>query len=263
MIKRLMTSFIGIIVFFCLLPASVPVFSAAILAVALIANYEMNSAVTKNNLLKIAGLVSALGVFFGCISDNILAAIVGVFVLYIILSVFMYGKEKINNIYLLGFTSVTITLFLSTLVLLKREYTAYAAFLPFLFAWITDTGAYFTGCSIGKHKLAKTLSPKKTIEGSIGGIVLCVICSIIYVVILKNVFNYTMFGTNEYLKIVVISFFASVISQIGDLALSAIKRDYEIKDYGSLLPGHGGVLDRFDSVLFVTPFVYYLMTLMM
>lgn len=117
----------------------------------------------------------------------------------------------------------------------------------FIVAFLTDTFAYFTGYLFGKHKLIPKVSPKKTIEGSIGG----VIGSVVGCMIFGYLFNLDM------TTMIVIGSIGSVIAQFGDLFASSIKRYVGIKDYGKLIPGHGGVLDRFDSVILVAPFVYY------
>ena len=118
-----------------------------------------------------------------------------------------------------------------------------------LAAWVTDIFAYFTGKLVGKHKLCETISPKKTIEGSIGGTVFCAIIFIIYSII---IFNETT-PIYAYMFMVTVSVVLSVVSQIGDLTMSLIKRKFGVKDFGSLFPGHGGVLDRFDSLIAVAP----------
>ena len=118
-----------------------------------------------------------------------------------------------------------------------------------LAAWVTDIFAYFTGKLIGKHKLCETISPKKTIEGSIGGIVFCAIVFVIYALIIFNGST----PTYAYVFMVLVSIVLSVVAQIGDLTLSLFKRRFGIKDFGTLFPGHGGVLDRFDSIIAVAP----------
>ena len=131
----------------------------------------------------------------------------------------------------------------------------YFFLLIFVAAWITDTFAYFTGFFFGKHKLCPKISPKKTIEGSVGGTLFCVIAFIVYSVIVKGI-NSDL--APNYIGIAVVGLCMSVLSQIGDLLASVIKRTYGVKDYGSLFPGHGGVLDRFDSVLILAPFLLLL-----
>ncbi len=131
----------------------------------------------------------------------------------------------------------------------------YVYLLVFLGAWVCDTFAYFTGRFLGKHKLIPEISPKKTIEGSIGGIVFTIGAFILYRFLLFKI--YPELNINlPYLLVIVLAIAASIVSQIGDLIASSIKRQYNLKDYGKLFPGHGGVLDRFDSVMLVAPVTY-------
>ncbi len=126
--------------------------------------------------------------------------------------------------------------------------------LVFVSAWVTDTMAYFTGRLLGKHKLCPKISPKKTIEGSIGGTVFCALSFLLYGFIAQKAGglspNYVMLGISGLVL--------SVISQFGDLAASLIKREHGVKDYGKIMPGHGGVMDRFDSILAVAPVLLFI-----
>ena len=124
-------------------------------------------------------------------------------------------------------------------------------------AWGTDTFAYVVGRRIGKHKLT-SISPKKSIEGSIGGTIGAITIAILYTYILQK---YVDLGTT-YWFISLATFILSVLSQLGDLSASTIKRSMEIKDFGNLLPGHGGMLDRIDSMIFIAPFAYFLFVLL-
>lgn len=121
------------------------------------------------------------------------------------------------------------------------EYIIYAL----IVVWSTDTGAYFTGRKFGKNKLWPEISPNKTVEGFIGGIIIAVICTSIMQIIYP--FDKSWF------VIIIITIISSIFGQLGDLVESAIKRHYGVKDSGNILPGHGGILDRFDSLLFVLP----------
>ena len=132
---------------------------------------------------------------------------------------------------------------------------AYLVWLIFLCSWGSDVSAYCFGMLLGKHKLTPILSPKKSVEGAVGGVVGAAALGAVYALIFKE--HLTEFG-NPVLSVAILCAVGSVIAQIGDLAASAIKRNHEIKDYGTLIPGHGGVLDRFDSVIFTAPVVYYL-----
>jgi len=125
----------------------------------------------------------------------------------------------------------------------------------FLCSWGSDTCAYCVGVLFGKHKMTPKLSPKKSWEGAIGGVVGAAFLAAIY----GFVFQEKMHAdTTRILIMIAICAVGAIISMIGDLAASAIKRNYEIKDYGKLIPGHGGILDRFDSVIFTAPMIYYL-----
>lgn len=123
--------------------------------------------------------------------------------------------------------------------------------LPFILSFACDTFAYFTGMAFGKHKLAPKVSPKKTIEGSIGGMAGNVVCGCIFAFVMDRWFG----GSIGYGAMVVLALACGIVAQAGDLSFSLIKREFGIKDYGHLFLEHGGVLDRFDSVLFVTPVI--------
>lgn len=129
--------------------------------------------------------------------------------------------------------------------------------LIFVSSWINDTCAYFVGRALGKHKMAPVLSPKKSIEGLVGGILGAGIFGAVFGILFNN-FVEPM--GNAPLIFACIGAFGALPAVIGDLAASAIKRNNDIKDYGKLIPGHGGVLDRFDSIIFTAPIVYYLLT---
>lgn len=123
-------------------------------------------------------------------------------------------------------------------------------------AWMTDTFAYFAGSFLGKHKLCPKISPKKTVEGAIGGVLGCALANtILYAVYDNFVFENP---THNYLTIIVCAIIISVVGMCGDLTASLIKRNYGIKDFGKLIPGHGGIMDRFDSAMFVFTAFYVL-----
>ncbi len=124
-------------------------------------------------------------------------------------------------------------------------------------AWGTDIFAYIVGKKWGKHKFSK-ISPKKSIEGCIAGVIGAILASLIYTVALNKLAGFNI----SYIYIGLISIALSIISQVGDFAASSVKRYTEIKDYSSLIPGHGGMLDRFDSVIFIAPFAYFLLSIL-
>ena len=135
------------------------------------------------------------------------------------------------------------------------EVGAYIVWLVFLCSWGCDTCAYCVGMLIGKHKMSPKLSPKKSVEGAVGGVVGAALLTIIYGMIFKSAMQIDQ--THVWIM-AGISAVGALISMVGDLTASAIKRNYEIKDYGKLIPGHGGILDRFDSVIFTAPIIYFL-----
>ncbi|MEY8351881.1 phosphatidate cytidylyltransferase [Lachnospiraceae bacterium 54-53] len=133
----------------------------------------------------------------------------------------------------------------------------YLVWLVFLSSWGSDTCAYCVGMLMGKHRLAPVLSPKKTIEGAVGGVAGAAMLGLLYALIFGS--SMTEFR-NPQAACALACAIAAVISQIGDLAASAIKRNHQVKDYGRLIPGHGGILDRFDSMLFTAPAIYFAVT---
>lgn len=139
--------------------------------------------------------------------------------------------------------------FASIAMLRKISGGEYLFGMVFVAAWVTDTMAYFTGRFLGKHKLCPNISPKKTIEGSIGGVVFCALSFLLYGFIVQKIVGVTP----NYPMLFISGLALSLVSQIGDLAASLIKREHGVKDYGKLMPGHGGVMDRFDSILAVAP----------
>ncbi len=128
--------------------------------------------------------------------------------------------------------------------------------LTFIIVWISDSGAFFVGNAMGKRKLAPHLSPNKSIEGAVGGLLAAIVGALLYGLVLKLCGYYVNF-----LGMMVYGLLGSLAGQMGDLAFSAIKREYGVKDYSNLLPGHGGMLDRFDSTIFTAPLLELLVIL--
>lgn len=139
----------------------------------------------------------------------------------------------------------------------KGGFSLYA--LLFISSWLGDSFAYSFGRRFGKHKMTPVLSPKKSWEGLIAEVVGVTVVGLIYGILVKDAFSAYKLPV---LACVIAAFFGSLLSVAGDLTASAVKREYGIKDYGTLIPGHGGVMDRFDSILFAAPFVYIIFELM-
>ncbi|GAA0861543.1 phosphatidate cytidylyltransferase [Paraclostridium tenue] len=173
-----------------------------------------------------------------------------VFILFLIGIVYILSNKKNIIDFSITFIGIFyIPIFLDYIVLTINNFRLGGIYvwLIFIISFMTDTFAYFSGYLFGKHKLIPSISPKKTIEGSIGGILGSTICCIIFGYIFKL----------DITHMILVGSIGSIVAQFGDLFASAIKRYVGIKDYGKLIPGHGGILDRFDSVILVAPFVYY------
>lgn len=181
--------------------------------------------------------------------------ILAALILFMFVYVFTYPKYEAHQVMSALFGMVYVGVMLSFIYqtrMIEGE-GMYLVWLIFLCSWGCDTCAYCVGVLIGKHKMAPVLSPKKSIEGAVGGLIGAALLGMLYAVILdKNVPAYA-----------IICAAGALISMVGDLAASGIKRNQGIKDYGSLIPGHGGILDRFDSVIFTAPIIYFLSTVLL
>lgn len=179
-------------------------------------------------------------------------------ILIYVLTYVMLKKNEINLSSVLTYFALFVYIvgcFSSMVVIRYSQNGKYLYLLAFLGAWVCDTFAYFVGKFFGKHKLIPEISPKKTIEGSIGGIVFTIIAFVLYGLIVNNIFAD---ANLNYGKLCVLGLILPIVSQIGDLIASTVKRQNDLKDYGNLFPGHGGVLDRFDSVMLTAPTLYVL-----
>lgn len=150
-----------------------------------------------------------------------------------------------------------VSVMLSFVYLIRNmEHGLVLVLLIFVSSWINDTCAYFVGRALGKHKMAPVLSPKKSIEGLIGGIVGAGVFGAVFGILFDKYVDTMNYAP---LLFAVVGAVGALPAVIGDLAASAIKRNNDIKDYGKLIPGHGGILDRFDSIIFTAPIIYYLL----
>ncbi len=174
--------------------------------------------------------------------------------------VFCYPKYNANQMMAAFFSVIYVSMMLSYIYQLRilqngLEYVV----LIFIAAWGTDTFAYCSGILFGKHKMTPQLSPKKTIEGAVGGLIGAALLGALYGFFISTQLRLDF---NPIAIFPVICVVGGVLSMIGDLAASAIKRNFDIKDYGTLIPGHGGILDRFDSIIIIAPVVYLIMAML-
>ncbi len=218
----------------------------------------------KPNTLEIVGLAAITCYYLVTyiVQDASYAVMVILLAMIAMMSVYVFGfpKYHANQVMDAYFALIYAPVMLS-FVLLTRQLDdgIYLVWMIFISSWISDTFAYLAGVMLGRHKLAPVLSPKKSVEGSVGGIVGAALFGALFGAYLDSTL-----GQEQYVMILaVVGGVGSVISQVGDLAASAVKRNHEIKDYGNLIPGHGGIMDRFDSVIFTAPITYFLITLLM
>ena len=262
MIKRIITAICAICVMIpVLFLADTMVLPIGISIVSVIAIFELARCMGIHKhlglLLPIYVCAAALPIMSRLFQNNMFrfarfAFIFGVFFLMylFVLIICSHGKLPINDCLSFFVLSLYVLLALCAIIYV-HDVSAngpYLYILIFLGAWVPDSFAYFTGLLFGKHKLIPDVSPKKTVEGAIGGIVFCVLSYVVYGLIL----NYGFGLKANLLFLGVSAIFVAIIAQIGDLIMSVIKRHYNVKDYGKFFPGHGGVLDRFDSILAVS-----------
>ena len=192
--------------------------------------------------------------------DILLAGVVCIYALCMVVFTLIKHKEMDLAKILTGICAVPFLSFVFVFMggIINVKNGVYYILLLFVFSSGCDMGAYFTGVTIGKHKLCPELSPKKTVEGAIGGIVTTIVLTLVVVFIFKNHID---ISTAKIVATVLLSVPLCIIGMMGDLFASAIKRSVGIKDYGNLIPGHGGILDRFDSILMISPVLYGLIRL--
>lgn len=208
----------------------------------------------------IATVVFYVALLFG--QQKYALALIVVYLL-LVLSVYVFSYPKYTDKDMMGaflaFIYVSVMLSYIFQIRALEPSGLVLVFLIFVSSWINDVFAYLVGKTIGKHKMTPKLSPKKSVEGFIGGIVGAGIAGMIFGYV-YNIFVEPM--AHSVLIFGVIGAIGAIPAVIGDLAASAIKRNHDVKDYGHLIPGHGGILDRFDSVIFTAPIVYYLLSIM-
>ncbi len=267
--QRIATAVIGLTIFFAILALYQTIFlniSAAVII--FLALHEMFhvTGVWENKAL------SAVCLLFGCALPffNIEQArqwlVYGeaVFALAIFGILLFYHESLHYTKAATAFAATSVISYTTSVLIWLRQASEtplegiYYTLLAFGLAWLTDTGAYLFGITMGKHKLAPKISPKKTVEGAVGGVVFCVVTVLLLSLFCQWV-GRSIWGVQlqiRYLLLVLMTPVGALVSMLGDLSASLIKRQCGVKDYGSLMPGHGGIVDRFDSVFFVLPFVF-------
>lgn len=258
MVKRVLTALIGIPLLIFIINSGGIIFFVSLSVVTLIGLWEFIQCVNKSQSIKINYILELLlgGLLLLAFYFNmeLLPLIIFLFIAISIYEIILGHRDILSGIYSI-FGLMYIPLLLGHLLLFDGiSKGIWFLWLVFIISFSTDTFAYFVGISFGKHKLSPIISPKKSIEGSIGGIVGSVIVTMIYGYFLNK---YNSFDIPLY-YFAIIAFITSIISQFGDLTASLIKRSFGVKDFGNLLPGHGGILDRFDSIIFAAPTVYYI-----
>lgn len=262
--QRLIFGILGVIVALAvLICGSVEFIGCAVGVIALIGLFEFYRVAglfKKKSPVSYAGFLFTAIVFYLAIFypdkiiDSLMLIIAGYVFVLMCSMVFFHSKCSFSDVALSFAGSLYISFFFVHIIFIRQLDLGYLyIWLIFITAWASDTFAYFAGRLLGRHKLCPSISPKKTIEGAIGGVLGCVICICVYAFCCEK---FAFAGVN-YILAVIFAAVCSVFSQLGDLVASCIKRENDVKDYGNLIPGHGGVLDRFDSSLFISPLVYY------
>ena len=266
-LKRLLTTLIGMpIVGAILILANKYVIDFILMAISIICMYEYFTVISKvAHPIKWVGYVSTIIVALIAFLSvqtimQIIMFAIPILILVMFLKVIITNMETTFKDVAYTFLGICyVTLFIMFLSLIRGlDNGKFIIGFVILIAWATDIFAYLIGKYFGKHYFSK-VSPKKTIEGCIAGAIGAIIVGIGYTLII-NSFAYT--GIDNYLAVGIISLILSIISQIGDFVASSIKRFADIKDYGNLLPGHGGMLDRIDSLIFIAPYAYLIFWLL-
>ncbi|MFZ7132093.1 MAG: phosphatidate cytidylyltransferase [Eubacteriales bacterium] len=258
MIKRILTAVIGIPLLIYIINSGGIIFFISLMIVSSVGLWEYSKSVNKNKQIKINYILEiSLGIFLLCIfnykSEWVVPGVVFSFMMIFVYEIIKGKADILQGIFsFFGIMYIPI-LFGHILLFQTLRHGMLILWLVFIICFSTDTFAYLIGIRFGKHKLCPNISPKKSVEGAIAGTIGSVIMSLTYGYLL-NFFNLLDFSLYYYF---ILAFITSILSQFGDLTASLIKRYFGVKDFGNILPGHGGVLDRFDSIIFAAPIVYY------
>ncbi len=266
---RLLSGIVLVIVAVAAIAAGGPLLFAVLLCISLIGMEELYRAMDVHQkelgLLETAGILGTMAyytaLFFEKGAEISMMILLFTLVLIMAVYVFTYPKYRAEQVMAAMFGVLYVAVMLSYIYKTRNlEGGAWLVGLIFLSSWGSDTCAYCVGRLIGKHKMAPVLSPKKSVEGAVGGVLGASLLGAVYALIIAGV-NPAQGHTP--LVYALICAVGALISMVGDLAASAIKRNKGIKDYGKLIPGHGGILDRFDSVIFTSPFIYFLASVLL
>lgn len=234
---------------------------AANLLISLVGVYELYKVLgIEKNILGVTGYIALIVYYVLLYSEKneyMMIFMVGFLIILLVQYVFAFPKYKTEEISNAVMCMLYAGVMLSYLYSVREgDNGAYTVWLIFLCSWGSDTCAYLAGVAFGKHKMAPVLSPKKSIEGAVGGVIGAAALGAIYAAIFADKIQMNM---NPVIVFAVICAIGALISMVGDLAASAIKRNHDIKDYGKIIPGHGGIMDRFDSVIYVAPIIWILL----
>lgn len=265
--QRVISSLVGLLILGATLAViNTKFFNVIIAAVSMMALFEMLRATkcTENKGLTALSFLTSLIIPFGHEHLMRVLTVQMIFILFLLFFVLLIKNSETTRVeqaamaFMFG---IFIPLFFSCAVFLRDIYGYVAGSFYLLTAlgsaWLSDTGAYFVGRKFGRHKLAPVVSPKKTVEGAIGGLIF----STFFMQLIAIGFYGVMAAAGIHVKInygllALLTPVCSIFGMLGDLAASVIKRQFDVKDYGTIMPGHGGVMDRFDSVLFTLPAVF-------
>lgn len=266
---RLLSGIILVIIAVASIALGGPVLFGVLLAISLIGVNELYRAMDVHQKgfgpLEAAGYAGTIAYYLSLLwkGTEEMHLMILLFALVIIMCVyvFYYPRYHAEQIMAALFGIIYVAVMLSYIYKTRNlEGGAWLVGLIFLSSWGSDTCAYCVGVLFGKHKMAPVLSPKKSVEGGVGGVVGAALLGALYALLVAKV---SPVEGHTPLMYAIICAVGALISMVGDLAASAIKRNKEIKDYGKLIPGHGGILDRFDSVIFTSPFIYFLATVLL
>lgn len=259
---RTASALVGLVILFLVIFLDAPAFKVVVTILSLFMVGEVMHAFGGGIWGIICGVLSAEFIHLGILSekfDVLMGAVFACVVIFAVLSVLKHKKYDFLHMAAMSFAVIYITFAMNYIAYIRdiESFGLHYLFIAFISAWISDTGAYFCGCLCGKHKLIPDISPKKTVEGAVGGILCSALGGIVFGLIEQFAFGHTA----NYGLLALVCGIGSVAGQFGDLVASMMKRKFNIKDFSNIMPGHGGITDRFDSVMLTAPYSYYMIML--